>query len=164
MSASRLVLPWIAAVALCASSGEYKSVSIDADGQLHILLASGNEVLPQKTPDQAAFGHPAISPDHRIVGWLAMYSDRARSYPNAELAGALVLYRAGRVLHRFPAPQVFWDWQFRDSGKQVAYSTGPTHGGAAEFVLRDVDSGRIIAQAPAKQGTRLPPWAQGLRY
>lgn len=164
MTASRLLLPWLAAIALCAEVAEYKSVSLDGAGQLHILLTSGTEVLPQKIQGQAAFSHPAISPDRRTVGWLAMYSDATKTYPNAELPGALVLYRAGHVLHTFPTEQVFWDWQFRNGGTEVAYSTGPTHGGAAEFALRDIDSGRIIAHSLAKQDLEPPAWAQGLRH
>ncbi len=109
-----------------------------------------------------------------MVGWLAAYPD-----PNYEkgrfLNGDLVLYQNGRILHEFSAPQVFWDWQFRDGGKRVAYSTGPTHGGAAQCVLRDVHSGRVISRwlvtSAQNGGTsrfvppgRPPTWAETLRY
>jgi hypothetical protein len=74
-----------------------------------------------------------------------------------------VLYRAGRVIQNFPTEQTFWDWQFQDGGKRVAYSTGPTHGGAAQCVLRDVDTGKIVDRWLPKEGPDAPPWAVTLR-
>jgi hypothetical protein len=125
-----------AALPLSLRATEYRSVSVDQSGQLHIVLDSGREILPQKVRGQVSFG--------------------------AELPLKLIIYPAGRVLHKFTAEQVFWDWQFQDSGKRVAYSTGPTHGGAAECVLRDVESGRTVARWSVK-GSEPPPWAQTLR-
>ena len=81
----------------------------------------------------------------------------------AQLACSLVIFRAGRVIHTFTTEQMFWDWQFQDGGKQVAYSTGPTHGGAAECMLRDVVSGRTISRWRVKGGEDPPSWAQALR-
>ena len=105
-----------------------------------------------------------ISPDAQTAGWLAMYPDPAIVYyEGAQIAGKLVIYRAGRVLHTFTTEQMFWDWQFRDGGKRVAYSTGPAHGGAAECVLRDVDSGRTLGRWRVKPGSGPPVWARTLR-
>ncbi len=143
-----------------------RAVRVDAQGQLHIVLDSGRDLLAPKIPRQAAFDSPLISPDRRTVGWLVMYPYPRTSpedYDPGPIAGALVLYRAEKVLHQFTTEQVFWDWQFRDDGKRVAYSTGPTHGGAAECVLREVDSGRVTETWYVKKGGNAPPWAEGLR-
>ena len=134
-----------AALPLSLRATEYRSVSVDQSGQLHIVLDSGKEILPPKVRGQVSFGDPVISPDRRTIGWLVMYPDPTITYyQGAEVPLKLIIYQAGRVLHTFTTEQVFWDWQFQDGGKRVAYSTGPTHGGAAECVLRDVESGRTV--------------------
>ena len=145
----------------------YRSVTVDSTGQLHIVLDLGGEILPPKMRGQVSFGDPAVSPDHRTVGWLVLYpypdprsANDVRSEP---IAGALVLFRSGRVVHRFPTEQTFWDWQFQAEGKRVAYSTGPTHGGAAECVLRDVQTGKVVAQWSIKRSIQPPEWARTLR-
>jgi hypothetical protein len=145
----------------------YRSVSVDSSGRLHVVLDSGREILPPKARYQSAFGDPAISPDHRTVGWLVLYPypypPGERYKPDDTLPGALALYRNSRVMHEFHTEQTFYDWQFQSGGKRVAYSTGPTHGGAAECVLRDVDSGKVIARWQVEDGENPPAWARGLR-
>ena len=154
---------FLAALTLFAGSPAYRSVSVDGSGQLHIVLDSGKEVLPRKIQGQVSFDSPLVSPDRRTVGWLVMYpEEEAIGYVGPPIPGKLVVYRAGRVLHTFSTEQVFWDWQFRDGGKQVAYSTGPTHGGAAECVLRDVESGKVVAHWWVKPGSEPPTWARNL--
>jgi hypothetical protein len=163
-----MILPLLAALAFSVADPIYTSATVDSAGQLHIVLNSGKEILPAKLKGQVAFDSPALSPDGRTVGWLALYPDPTVTYyKGATLAGALVIYRAGRVLHTFTAAQVFWDWQFQDGGKLVAYSTGPTHGGAAECVLADVDSGKIVERwavppGPEGQEAEPPVWARTL--
>ncbi len=168
MSRSRLIcslrkVPILAALTLFAGSPDYRSASVDKTGQLHVILDSGKEVLPKRIPGQLAFGSPLVSPNHRTVGWLVMYPDpfyvNQASHP---LPLKLVIWEAGRVLHTFTTEQVFWDWQYVDNGKRVAYSTGPTHGGAAEFVLRDVASGRIVARWRPRSGSEPPSWTGSL--
>jgi len=159
-----LLLPLLAALLFCGHAPEYRSVLIDQSGQLHIILDSGKEILPPKTRGQVSFAYAVISPDRLTVGWLVMYPDPTITYyKGAQLPFGLAIYRAGHVLHTFTTEQTFWDWQFQDDGKRVAYSTGPTHGGAAECVLRDVDSGGSVARWLVSQGTEPPVWAQTLR-
>jgi hypothetical protein len=161
---TNLLLPLLAALTLCADDPSYRSVSVDQIGRLHIVLDSGKEILPPKLPGQVSFGDPVISGDRRTVGWLVMYPDPTITYyKGAQIGGSLVIFRAGRVIHTFTTEQMFWDWQFQDGGKRVAYSTGPTHGGAAECVLRDVESGRTIGRWWVKEGQDPPNWAQTLR-
>jgi len=145
-----------------AAQPEYQSVSIDNSRQLHIVLASGKDVRAPKLPGQVGFDDPLISPDHRTVGWFATFhvdpSDRSSEYANE-----LVLYRAGRILRTFKSEIIFWDWQFRDTGKRIAYSEGPTHGGAKHCALYDVDSGKLVAEWRFESGQEPPEWAQTLR-
>jgi hypothetical protein len=150
-------------LAFSADASRYRSVSVDRDGRLHIVLDSGKEILPRKRSGQTSFGGPTISPDRRSVAWLAMYPDPTITYyKGAELGFELVVYRAGRA-HVFDTDQMFWDWQFQDGGRRVAYSTGPTHGSAAQCILRDAESGRVVAHWWVKPDTEPPAWAQTLR-
>jgi hypothetical protein len=153
-----------------AQAPTYRSAALDEQGRLLITLSSGRIMQAPYTEGQVSFDEPRISPDHQTIGWLALYpfpvplpasdSDAkyARDHP---IAGALIIYRAGRIVHPFYSDQVFWDWRFVDDGR-VAYSTGPTHGGAAECVLRDVRTGDVIARWPVGSGDP-PGWAKELR-
>ena len=155
----------LAALALLAAEPAYRSAWVDNSGQLHIVLSSGKEVLPRKADGQVSFGDPVISADHRTVAWLALYPDPTPGYdyPLDPIPSALVIFRSDRVLHTFSTGQIFWDWEFQDGDKRVAYSAGPMHGGAAECVLRDVDSGNIVARWSVRSGGEPPEWAQNLR-
>lgn len=157
---------WILpAIYLLAAAPDYRSATVDQTGQLHIITGSGEEIRPQKIHGQIAFDSPQISPDRRTVGWLVMYPaptpDGGES-TEAPIAGELAIYRDGRIIHTFTTNQIFWDWQFQHQGRRVAYSTGPTHGGAAECVLRELDSGRIVAHWRVESGAA-PAWARDLR-
>jgi hypothetical protein len=145
-------------VALAAT---YRSVSVDKHGQLHIILDTGKEILPPKARDQEAFDSPSISPDHQMVGWLELYPHPSLvTYP---LPFRLVVYRNGRLLHTISADQIFWDWQFQDGGRRIAYSTGPTDGGAAQCVLLDVLSGKVLARWSVAREGKAPTWTESLR-
>ena len=86
-------------------------------------------------------------------------------YKGATIAGEVgLLFRSGKVFRRFKADQVFWDWKFVDGGRKVAYSVGPTHGGAAECVLRDVESGIVLSQWNVDPKGTPPEWARSLNY
>src|SRR5438270_7739555 len=103
---TRLLLALVATIAPRVLAAEYRSASVDQRGQLHIVLDNGKEILPPKIRDQSAFGSPSISPDGRTVGWLVMYPDPTVTYyKGAQLAGKLVIYRAGSVLHTFTTAQ-----------------------------------------------------------
>ena len=153
-----------APVLLLASVAEYRAVSIDAAGQLRITSSTNQEMLAPKLDGQIAFDAPAISDDHRTVGWLAQYPDPTLGgSAGTPLSARLVLYREDRIARTFTTDQTFWDWKFRDAGKRVAYSTGPTHGGASECVLRHTGSGKVIARWPVAPGAKPPAWAGSLR-
>lgn len=143
----------------------YRSATVDATGQLHIMLASGREVLPKRIKNQVAFGEASVSPNHKTVGWLAYYPYPGVSYNKVDpIPQSLVLYQSGRILHTFPTGQIFWSWEFLNGGSQVAYSTGPTHGGGGECVLRDVQTGSVLAQWFPERDSDQPIWTKGLRF
>ena len=146
---------------LCAQSGTplYRSAMIDQNGQLHILLASGRQILPPRLPYQVAFSNPLLSRDHRTVGWLADYS--GDSYP---YSGALVLYRFDHLLRKFSAKQTFWSWRFANGDRDVAYCDGPTHGGASECDLRSLKSGNLLARWIPNDKADPPAWAKDLHF
>jgi hypothetical protein len=148
----------------------YRDVRVDQSGQLHIVLDTGKEVLPAKLSNQVAFSEPLISSDHRTAGWLVdyPYPGAPDGYPMDPIPGRLVLYRSGRTLRIFSTEQVFWSWSFVDGGRDVAFCTGPTHGGAALCELHGVTSGRLLsrwtpdhAQTPTHER---PVWTKNLRF
>ena len=148
------------AFTLCAADQVYRSAIVDGKGRLHIKLANGKEIVPRMRKGQTSFGDAWIAPDSHTVGWLEMYP-----YPDAgqawrgPLGGPLVLFRAGRVLHRFNGNQPIWDWEFHDDGKQVVYEEAPMHGASQTCILGDVESGRIIAQWGNESDEKQPDWA-----
>jgi hypothetical protein len=144
----------------------YRSVMIDENGQLHIVLRSGREILPPKLPYQATFSDPGLSRDHRTVGWFADYLEPVAAYPLSE---ELVLYRSGHLLRKLSANQGFWSWQFANGDRDVAYCDGPTHGGASECDLRSLRSGHVLARWIPNDNSDSdnadpPAWAKGLRF
>jgi hypothetical protein len=157
---TRTVFVAIAALTLCAADQVYRSAVNDDQGRLRIKLASGKEILAPKSKGQVSFADAWISADGHTIGWLVMYP-----YPEAEqawrgpLGGALVLYRAGRVLHTFKADQPIEAWEFRNGGKRIAYREAPMHGSSQACFLGDVDSGRIISRWWNGSADRHPAWA-----
>lgn len=163
ISAALLAMPLVAAD----DSGKtYKSTFIDQSGRLHILVASNRDILAPMQKEQVGFETPSLSPDGKTVGWLELYPfprpDPA-DYDPGPIPGFLTLYRDGRILHRYGTVQVFWDWHFWRGGSEVAYSVGPTHGGATEVLLRDVTSGKVLARWIPTEADP-PDWAKGLHY
>jgi hypothetical protein len=144
----------------------YRSVMIDENGQLHIVLRSGRQILPPKLPGQVAFSDPGLSRDHRTVGWSADWPGAGQSYP---YSGALVFYRSGHLLRKFSANQTFWSWQFANGDRDVAYCDGPTHGRASECDLRSLSSGHVVARwipndNDGEDDADLPAWAKDLHF
>ena len=137
----------------------YRSVMVGENGQLHITLESGRQILPPKLPYQVAFNEPLLSRDHSTVGWLADYP--GDSYP---YSGELVLYRFGHLLRKFAAKQTFWSWQFANGDRDVAYCDGPTHGGASECDLRSLTSGNLLARWIPSEKADPPAWAKNLHF
>lgn len=139
------------------AAGEtYREAAIDKAGQLHLFTADHRDIMPQKDREQAGFAHPAISDDGTTVGWLALYPNCCTSYP---IPMALVIYRNGKVLHRFGEHFPVWRWRFEAHGTQVAFAQETVHGHlGAHFELRDLASGRLIAAHDGDPETNAPQW------
>ena len=98
------------------------------------------------------------------MGWLAEYMVEGVSYPIAE---TLVIWRAGKIIRRFPGEQTFYGWTFYAQGKQVAYHDGPRHGELKPHCeLHDATSGRLIAawDGDLESGSNQPDWTKGLSH
>jgi hypothetical protein len=151
-------------VSVAQNAHRYSSVRIDDMGQLHIMTEEGREITPLRTASQVSFGSPALSPDRRTVGWLVEYdSSKLLGVPYDPIAGELVLYKNGRIVHRFDADPVIWDWKFVNGGSRIAYTIGPLHGNPSGCVLRDAFSGRVIKRWFYDENAELPDWATGIR-
>jgi hypothetical protein len=152
----------IALATLLAIAGEtYRSASVDDAGRLHIVPDSGKEVVLRKLEGQCSFGDAWISDDRLSVGWLVMCR---YPFPNSDEFGVtLAVFRGGRIVREFTGG-VFWDWQFQDGGRRIAYASGATHGDVTYCALVEVDSGKVVADWSPKNGGDPPAWAASLRY
>lgn len=148
--------------ALSGQTGTYRAVSIDNIGQLHITSTDGKNFVAPKLPGQTAFSGAAISGDRQSVGWLA--EAVISSSGTSLLPVAVVIFRNGRITRKFLEPyQIVWGWRFEENGKRVAYSVGPTHGGAHECILAETYSGKVIERWHVTPDTAAPGWAESLR-
>ena len=155
----------IAVLSSRAQSQTYRSVELDSAGQLSIMLSSGAVLTPPKLRDQVSFSQPMISGDHKTVAWLANYTDPSAAQDSSNrIAGRLVLYRAGHVLRSFSTDQVFWSWKFSNHDTDIAFCTGPTHGGASGCELHRSASGRLQAKWDTHSSGKPPLWVRGLDF
>ena len=104
---------------LFAGDQVYRTADVDDNGQLHITLESGKEIVIRKAQGQESFDQIRISPDRRTVGWLEMWP---YAVPGQEwrgpIGGPLVVYRAGRIVQRLGSGQIE-PWEFRDGGNRL---------------------------------------------
>ena len=139
------------------------AVSAGPGGAAQITFASGRKTTVRKEPGQTGISEARIAPDGS-VGWLAEFSVEGVSYP---VAGTLVLWRAGKILRRFPDAQSFYSWTFYAGGKQVAFHVGPLHGEPKSHCeLHDAASGRLIAtwDGDLDDESHRPAWTEGLNH
>jgi hypothetical protein len=140
------------------------SVSATPEGLARIALPSGGIVTVPKERGQVGINEGRTAPDGRTVGWMVQYSAGDVAYP---ISGTLVVWRAGKVMHRFPADQAFYSWAFYAGGRQVAFHVGPLHGELKSHCeLHDVESGRLVAvwDGNLDAGNDRPAWTKGLYH
>ena len=147
----------------------YRRADVDTAGRLRVTTSAGVTIAPRMDSDQVGVAEPAVSPDGRSVGWLALYSNCCTSYP---IPLALVVRSAGheRRFHGNDLPIA--QWAFLDNGRRVALSQAPLHGRVTtHYELYDVASGQRLGtydQAPdtdeAQLGSvaarRVPAWVR----
>jgi len=144
------------------ASESYETVQVDQQGQLQIVTKDGKTITPRKARDQVGFDMPAISPDSKSVGWLALYPNASTSYP---IPLELVIYTNGKARTYKGSGLPVWHWRFEAEGKQVAFEQETVHGGiGVHYELRDVASGRLIAEYNPASGSasRQPQWVVDL--
>jgi hypothetical protein len=133
----------------------------DPGGRVHVVDSGGNDVTPPQEKNQIDATEAKIADDKQTVGWLVEFKvDDGTSYP---IALSLIVYRDGKILHRFETTMVIAGWQFVGGGKQVAFYTTTLHGDSgAHYELHDVTSGHLLAQYNGHRGAEAPAWAAGL--
>jgi hypothetical protein len=138
-------------------------LSVGQDGAAQITLSSGKKMTIPKERAQVGISEPQTAPDGRTVGWLVEYDDGgSRPFP-----GMLVVWRAGKIIRRFPADQSFYSWTFYAGGKQVAYHVGPLHGEETSHCeLHEVETGKLIAawDGDLDSPDHQPAWTKGLDH
>jgi hypothetical protein len=138
-------------------------LSVGPDGAAQITLGNGKKMTIPKERAQAGIREPQTAPDGRTVGWLVEYDDGG----SRPFRGMLVIWRAGKIIRRFPADQSFYSWTLYSGGKQVAYHVGPLHGEEKSHCeLHDVDTGRLIAawDGDLDSPDQHPAWTKGLNH
>jgi hypothetical protein len=161
----RLLFFPLFACALLPSACQERVLSVSiAGGSARITLPSGEIVRAPKERGQVDVTDGRTAQDGRTVGWLvrSIYGDVADLIP-----GTLVVWRAGKIVRRFPSDQVFYSWAFYAGGKQVAYHVGPLHGESKSHCeLRDIDNGRVAAawDGDLDSDSNRPEWTKGLGH
>ncbi len=144
-------------------SSSVTKADLDADGNLHIIDSRSREFVAPKKDDQADCRSPKIAEDKRTVGWLAEYPNPGTSYP---IPLSLLIYRDGKIIREIRPNNALaiWDWRFLKSGTEVAFWSGRTHGNfVPHFELRDVRSGRLLAEWDGHVYEPHPAWVSGLK-
>ena len=137
-----------------------RHADIDSTGQLRIVLSDKRVISPPKDSTQVTFEQLAISADHRVAGWVALYPNCCTTYP---IPLRLVLLRAdgGRTVIGNDMP--IWQWAFAADGRSVVIRQAPVHGAApTSYERRDIRTGRVTATAVADSSfdPALPAWAR----
>lgn len=156
LTIAALALPPFAAPLAGQAPETYDTAMVDASGHLHIVTTDRRQIQPPKDPDQVGFDKAAISPDRLAVGWLALFPNCCTSYP---IPLKLVVYVSGRV-HTFVGTGLpVWKWRFDSTSKQVAFYQETVHGGmGGHYEVRDIATGRLVAQYEPHDSGPPPPW------
>jgi hypothetical protein len=109
---------------LAAPRERYMDVRVER-GEVQITTQSGRRIIGPKDSGQVDAEMPAVSPDRRSVGWLALYNLCAQSYP---CPIKVIVLRDGYV-HQFVGAQPIYRWCFLEGGKRVAFESEFPHGG-----------------------------------
>jgi hypothetical protein len=132
----------LAVASASAATETYVRATIDESGRLRIVTAAGRVILPKRLTTQVGFDKIAISPDGRVVGWVALYPNCCTSYP---IPLRLVLYSNGKTRTLTGSGLPIWRWCFEADGRQVAFEQETVHSGIGiHYELRDVATGRLV--------------------
>jgi hypothetical protein len=133
---------------------------IDVNGMVHIVGGNGKNVKAPKENGQVGCDLVRVADDQQTAGWLVEVPNCCTSYP---IAMTLVIWRSGRIVHRFGNGMLIANWHFVASGKQAAFYTNTVHGDfAPHYELRDLPSGHQVAKWDGPLTDKAPLWAQEL--
>lgn len=137
----------------------YLAASVDAKQRLHVTTADHRELMPPLEGRQVGFDRPAISKDHRSVGWLAMFPGCCTAYP---LPVELDVFKGGRIVRRFKGDgRAIFRWAFEDGDTRVALYQDFPHGqGGGHFELRDLATGKLVARYDKPPSLAAPQWVR----
>jgi len=135
-------------------------VYLDAQETVHVVEASGREVLAPKVKDQVSAGDPKLAEDAQTAGWLVNFENCCTSYP---IPLTLVIFRDGRIRREIRPGLMIYDWDFRESGGNVALCQGTTHGNVVpNCVLYRALTGKKLSEWGGKGHP--PDWVGKLRF
>ncbi|HEV2181239.1 MAG TPA: hypothetical protein VGR59_13015, partial [Gemmatimonadaceae bacterium] len=83
MSAGTVCAALILAASPSHTQPTYRRADVDTAGRLHVTTAAGATFAPRMDSGQVGVADPAVSPDGRSVGWLALYRNCCTTYPIA---------------------------------------------------------------------------------
>jgi hypothetical protein len=133
---------------------------VDVNGMVHIVGGNGKNVKAPKENGQVSCDLVRVANDQQTAGWLVEVPNCCTSYP---IAMTLVIWRSGRIVHRFANGMLIANWHFVDGGKQAAFYTNTVHGDfAPHYELRDLRSGHQVAKWDGPLTDKAPLWAQEL--
>ena len=140
----------------------FRRADLDAQGRLRLTTSTGRIVLPPKDSEQVGFEQVAISPDHRAVGWVALYPNCCTTYP---VPLKLIILTAGRADTLVGTGLPIWRWAFVADGRRVAFRQAPVHGSpSSHYELHEVSTGRLVStfDPPSDTVRDAPAWARAL--
>ena len=127
------------------------------------IVSDGHRFRAPKTEvDQQGFEQVKVSRDGQTVGWLADKSNCCTSYP---LPMVLVLWRGGKVIHRFTGAPPTFHWAFGPGADEVVLQQEYPHG--PEYITYSrmrISSGKQLARYKCDQNNRTkepqPGWTR----
>src|SRR5882672_2318993 len=114
-----------------AATETYVRATVNESG-LRIMTSTGKTIVAKPITRRNTFGKQvgfdrvAISPDGRVVGWVALFPNCCTSYP---IPLALVLYSNGKTRTMTGIDLPIWRWCFEANSTQVAFEQETVHGG-----------------------------------
>lgn len=136
----------------------YQRVEVDSTGVLRIVLANNSVITREKERSQVGFEQVAVSSNHQVVGWVALYPNCCTSYP---VPNKLILLQATGERTDIAPDLPIWKWGFAPGGKHVVLRLAPVHGVApTTYELREMKSGRVVKTIEAQLTRGLPEWTR----
>jgi len=126
------------------AAAQFSSAVITAGGRSLEYRTTANSAI-EAAPllkDQTGFQDAKVSPDAKLMGWLAEYPNCCTSYA---VPLELIVMDRHRRLHSFSGPQAIFGWCFASDSKAVAFRQTALHGRSNEvFELRRVQDGKLL--------------------